>query len=194
MLIAYAGRLRRPDGLFNHATNGPAAWGRGNGFAALGLMEALTAMPAGHPLRATVLDIYRRHMEALKNQQAPDGMWREVIDEPGSYREESATAILMTAMARGVRLGWLDRSYAPIVERAWRGVAAHVAEDGAIIDVCTSTGSGPTKKYYLDRAAITGADDRGGAMALMAAMEMIELGTVSDPIRRRASRRRAASS
>lgn len=173
MLIAYAGRLQRPDGLFNHATNGPAAWGRGNGFATLGLMEALTVMPQNHPLRARILDIYKRHMEALRVQAAPDGMWREVIDEPGSYREESATAIILTSMARGVRLGWLDQSYAPIVQRAWHGVAAHVAEDGAIIDVCTSTGSGPTKKYYLDRAAITGADDRGGAMALMAAMEML---------------------
>ena len=174
MVIAYAGRLQRPDGLFNHATNGPAAWGRGNGFATLGLMEVLTALPENHPLRANVLDVYKRHMQALRAQQAPDGMWREVIDEPGSYREESATAIIMTSMARGVRLGWLDRSYATVVERAWRGVAAHVAEDGTVIDVCTSTGSGPTKKYYLERAAITGADDRGGAMALMAAMEMME--------------------
>jgi unsaturated rhamnogalacturonyl hydrolase len=137
-------------------------------------MEVLTAMPAQHPQRAKILDIYRRQMDAMRAQQAPDGMWREVIDEPGSYREESATAILVTAMARGVRLGWLDRSYAPIVERAWRGVAAHVETDGTIIDVCTSTGAGPTKKYYLDRTAITGADDRGGAMALMAAMEMME--------------------
>jgi rhamnogalacturonyl hydrolase YesR len=98
-------------------------------------------------------------------------MWREVIDEPGSYREESATAIIMTSMARGIRLGWLDRSYAPGVERAWHGVAAHVAEDGTIVDVCASTGGGPTKKYYLDRPAVTGADDRGGAMALLAAIE-----------------------
>ena len=62
-------------------------------------------------------------------------------------------------MARGVRLGWLDKSYASIVQRAWHGVAAHVGEDGTITDVCTSTGSGPTKQYYLDRPAITGADD-----------------------------------
>jgi rhamnogalacturonyl hydrolase YesR len=137
-------------------------------------METLTALPAQHGLRARLLEIYRRQMDALRGQQAPDGMWREVIDEPGSYREESATAILLTAFARGVRLGWLDRSYAPVVERAWRAVSAHIAEDGTVVDVCTSTGAGPTKKYYLDRAAITGADDRGGAMALMAAMEMME--------------------
>ena len=175
MLVAYASRLQRPDGVFQHATNGPVAWGRGNGFAALGLSEAIAAMRANDPNRARVLEIYRRQMAAAKTLQAPDGMWNEVLDETGSYREESATAMLMTAMSRGIRAGWIDRSYTPVVERAWRGVAAHVAEDGTVIDVCTSTGVGPTKRYYLDRAAVTGADDRGGAMALMAAVEIVAL-------------------
>jgi unsaturated rhamnogalacturonyl hydrolase len=171
LLTAYAARLQRDDGLFNHASDGPAAWGRGNGFAAMGLTEALTALPANHPQRAAILAIYRRQMAAALKQQAPDGMWREVIDEPGAYREETATAMLMTAMARGIRLGWIDRSFAPAVERAWRALAAHVRDDGTIVDVCASTGSGPTRKYYLDRPALTGADDRGGAMALLASME-----------------------
>ena len=175
MLVAYASRLQRPDGLFNHATNGPAAWGRGNAFAALGLAEALGAASADDPNRARVLAIYRRQMDAVRGVQAPDGMWNEVLDEPGSYREESATAMLLTAMARGIRAGWLDQSFRAPVERAWRGVAAHVADDGTIVDVCTSTGVGPTRRYYLDRAAVTGADDRGGAMALMAAIEIDEL-------------------
>jgi len=176
LLASYARRLQRPDGLFNHAVDGPAAWGRGNGFAALGVVEALTAMPEQHPSRPALLEIYRRHMAAIKAQQAPDGMWRQVIDDPAAYREETATAMLLTAMARGIRLGWIDRSYAPVVERAWRGLAAHVAADGTIIDVCTGTGAGPTPRYYFDRAAVTGADDRGGAMALLASMEMYEFG------------------
>ncbi len=175
-LIAYAGKLQQPSGLFNHATDGPAAWGRGNGFAALGLVELLTRMPESHRSRAQLLDIYRRQMTAVRAQQAPDGAWREIIDEPGAYREESATAMLMTAMARGIRLGWLDRSYEPIVQRAWRALAAHVAEDGTIVDICTNTGAGPTKRYYFDRQAVTGADDRGGAMALLGALEFYELG------------------
>jgi rhamnogalacturonyl hydrolase YesR len=83
--------------------------------------------------------------------------------------------MLLTAMARGVRLGWLDRSYAPVVQRAWRALAAHVADDGTVIDVCASTGAGPNRKYYFDRPAITGADDRGGAMALLAAIESIAM-------------------
>jgi hypothetical protein len=175
LLIEYAARLQQSSGLFNHATNGPAAWGRGNGFAALGLVETLTRMPAAHPARAKLLDIYRRQMAAVKAQQAPDGMWRQIVDEPGAYREETATAMLMSAMARGVRLGWLDDSYRAAIARAWRGLAAHVAADGTLVDVCTGTGAGPTRRYYFDRPAVTGADDRGGAMALLAAVEMYEL-------------------
>ena len=171
-LTEYASRLQRPDGVFNHAIDGPFAWGRGNGFAALGLIEVLTVIPADDPARPALLGIYRRQMAAAKRHQAPDGMWRQIIDAPGAYREESATAMLTTAMARGVRLGWIDASYQPAVERAWRALAAHIAGDGTVIDVCASTGAGPTRRYYFDRPAVTGADDRGGAMALLAAMEI----------------------
>jgi hypothetical protein len=175
LLIDYTKRLQQPNGLFNHATDGPAAWGRGNGFAAFGLMETLTAMPAQHGSRAELIAIVRRHLSAVKTHQSADGSWRQIIDEPGAYREETATAMLMTAMARGMRMGWLDRSYLPAVNRAWRALAAHVAADGTLVDVCSGTGAGPTRRYYFDRPAVTGADDRGGAMALLAAMEMFEL-------------------
>jgi unsaturated rhamnogalacturonyl hydrolase len=175
LLTTYAARLQQPNGLFNHATNGPVAWGRGNGFAAFGLIEVLTRMPASHPSRAPLVDIYRRQMAGVRAQLSPDGSWRQIIDEPGAYREETATAMLMTAMARGIRLGWLDVSFRPAVDRAWRALAAHVADDGTLIDVCSGTGAGPTKRYYFDRPAVTGADDRGGAMALLAAMEIYDL-------------------
>jgi unsaturated rhamnogalacturonyl hydrolase len=158
LLVAYAGRLQQPGGLFHHAVDGPAAWGRGNGFAAFGLIETLT------------------RMVAVRDAQAPDGSWRQIIDAPGAYREETATAMLTTAMARGVRLGWIDRSYLPTVRRGWRALAAHVAEDGGVVDVCAGTGAGPTRRYYFDRPAVTGGDDRGGAMALVAALEIHELG------------------
>ena len=178
LLITYAARLQQPGGLFHHAENGPAAWGRGNGFAAFGFIETLTRMPATHPSYAKLLDIYRRHMAAVRAAQAPDGSWRQILDAPGAYREETATAMLTTAMARGVRLGWIDRSYVPAIQRGWRALAAHITEDGGVVDVCSSTGAGPTKRYYYDRPAVSGGDDRGGAMALVAALEMHELGNI----------------
>ena len=88
----------------------------------------------------------------------------------------AVTAMTLAAIARGIRLGWLDaKIYRPVIDRAWRALAAHVTGDGGIVDICTSTGSQPTLRQYLDRPAISGYDDRGGAMALLAALEMQEL-------------------
>ena len=175
LVTTTAGRLQQPDGLFHHDADAPTAWGRGNGFGALGLSELLTVLPADHPERAAVLEIHRRHLAGMRARQAPDGMWRQIVDVPGSYRETSVTAMTLTAMARGIRLGWLDDSYRPVVDRAWRALLAHVAEDGTLVDVCFSTGAGPTLRHYLDRPAVNGADDRGGAMVLGAALEYYDL-------------------
>ena len=71
-------------GILIHAREGPHAWGRGNGIAAFGLMEALTYLPAGHPSRSHVLQSYQSLMKGLIAQQAPDGMWRQVVAAPGS--------------------------------------------------------------------------------------------------------------
>src|SRR5262249_7092929 len=158
-----------PDGLFVHAPDAPHAWGRGNGFAALGLMEGLSYLPAGHPQRAAVLESYRKEMAALKRVQAPEGTWREVIDHPESYREVTATAMNLAAVPRAIRLGCPARTYPPTVERAWPGLSARITEDGDLVDVCAGTGAAPTLRYYYERPAVTGPDDRGGAMALLAA-------------------------
>ncbi len=173
LLITYAGKLQRPDGLFIHAENGPHAWGRGNGFALLGLTEALTHLPASWLARPQVLEIYRRHVAALAKHQSDDGSWRQVIDEPTSYRELTVTAMTTAALARGISQGWIDRAtYEPIVNRGWQAVAARVNADGTVKDVCSGTGAGETKEYYLKRPVVNGADDRGGAMALLAAIEV----------------------
>jgi unsaturated rhamnogalacturonyl hydrolase len=175
LLTTYADTLQRPDGLFIHAIDGPHAWGRGNGFALLGLTEALTYLPETWSDRERVLAIYRKHVRALIAHQSDDGSWRQVVDEPTSYRELTVTAMTVAAMARGISRGWLDKDVLPIVERGWKAVVARVNDDGTVKDVCSGTGAGPTKEYYLNRPVVNGPDDRGGAMALLAAVEMIEL-------------------
>jgi rhamnogalacturonyl hydrolase YesR len=175
LLTTYAESLQRPDGLFIHAKDGPHAWGRGNGFALMGLAEALSHLPGTWALRPRVLEIYRKHVAALTPLAADDGSWRQVVDEPTSYRELTVTAMTVAAMARGIRLGWIMPSARPVVDKGWRAVVARVNEDGTVRDVCSGTGAGPTKEYYLNRPVVNGADDRGGAMALLAAIEMAQL-------------------
>jgi len=172
LLTSYAAKLQRPDGIYIHAVDGPHAWGRGNGFALLGVTDALTYLPAAWPDRPRVLEIYRKHVTALAKLQSEDGSWRQVVDEPTSYHELTVTAMTTAAMARGIRLGWIDRAtYEPVVNRGWGAVQARVNADGTVRDVCSGTGVGPTKEYYLNRPAVNGADDRG-AMALLAAIDV----------------------
>ncbi len=173
LLTEYADRLQRADGLFIHSATGAYAWGRGNGFAALGLTEALTLLPNSWADRPRVLEAYRRLMSALLPHQTDDGSWRQVIDQPTAYQELSVTALALTAMARGVRLGWLDaETYRPVIDRAWGAVLTRLNEDGTLRDVCTSTGAQATLEYYMTRPVVNGADDRGGAIVLLAAVEM----------------------
>jgi len=169
----------RPDGLYRHQASTDAAWGRGNGFPALGLAVTLTDFPKEHPDYAALLAAFQRHMNALARLQDENGMFREVLDYPGAYPEYSGTAMIATAMMRGVRKGWLDdATFKPIVDRAWQAVLLRTASDGRLFDVAESTGTrGFVLKDYLRRAAILDLDPRGGAFAMLFATEMAGIGT-----------------
>ena len=158
----------RPDGLYRHQASTDAAWGRGNAFPALGLALTLSEFPKEHADYPRLLASYRAHMAALARFQDENGMWRNVIDRPGAYPEYSATAMIATAMLRGIRNGWIDReTYEPLVEKAWKAILARTGAEGRLVDVCESTGTrGLTDDDYLRRAAILGRDDRGGGMAM----------------------------
>ncbi len=162
----------REDGLYRHSPLDEAAWGRGNGFPALGLALALSDWPADRPERKAVRAAFRQHMTALVRRQDETGAWRQVIDRAESYREFTATAMIGFALTRGLRRGWLDRrKFESAADRAWYALKTRIAPDASLVDVCRSTGKQPSLRAYFDREAILGRDDRGGAMALLAATE-----------------------
>jgi rhamnogalacturonyl hydrolase YesR len=162
----------RADGLYRHSPLTDAAWGRGNAFPALGMALTLSDLPPTDAAYDRILLAFRQHMARLAQFQDEGGMWHEVIDEPGSYAETSATSMIAVAMLRGVRQGWLDKGYQARVDKAWRGVLGRISSDGTLLDVCESTNKQKTLADYLHRAALFERDPRGGAMALLFATEM----------------------
>jgi rhamnogalacturonyl hydrolase YesR len=163
----------RADGLYRHSPLNEAAWGRGNAFPALGLALALSYMPPSNPNFAPMLRAYQAHVAELAKFQTADGLWREIVDKPGAYQEFTATAMIGTAMLRGIRNGWLDgKAYQERVDRAWRAITRRTADDGRLIDVCESTGKQKTAEDYLRRTAIMDRDPRGGGMVLFFATEL----------------------
>jgi unsaturated rhamnogalacturonyl hydrolase len=168
----------RPDGLYRHQASSDAAWGRGNGFPALGMAFTLTDFPKDHPDYPALLAAFQKHMKALAGLQDENGMFREVVDYPGAYPEYSGTSMIATAMMRGIRRGWLEPSvYQPIVDRAWQAILIRTSSDGRLFDVAESTGTrGLTLKDYLRRAALLDRDPRGGAFAMILATEIAGIG------------------
>lgn len=163
----------RDDGIYRHSPLCETAWGRGNGFPALGLALCLSRLPKDHPLFGKFLKEFQNHMAALVTHQDPDGTWHQVIDDEASYRELSATCMITFSMIRGVRNGWLEEAkYRPVIEKAFHAIMTRVASDGSLVDVCTGTGKQKTLRDYYDRKAILGRDPRGGAMALLVTTEM----------------------
>jgi rhamnogalacturonyl hydrolase YesR len=167
--------IQQGNGLFWHCRSAPYFWGRGNGFAALGFAEALTYLPQDDPQRDELTALHLKHLEALREIQQPSGMYRQMLDVPGSYQEFTSTCMIGYAMARGLRRGWLDSSYRDSVGLAWQGVSERIDDEGKVVDACISTGVQKSVREYLDRPAVFGFDDRSGALALWFAVEMERL-------------------
>ena len=170
-----SGKIQQTHGLFWHCRSAAYYWGRGNGFAAMGLAEALTYLPEHHAGRSDITAMYGRLMDALGRLQHHSGMLNQVLDIPGSYLEFTATCMMGYAMARGLRMGFLGEEFSTVVDRAWQGVAERVDDVGNVVDGCASTGVQNNVREYLDRPAIFGYDDRSGGMALWFAVEMERL-------------------
>jgi hypothetical protein len=173
---------RRPDCLYRHSPLNDAAWGRGNAFPILGMALALSYMPANNPAAVEMRADFQQQLALIAKYQQPDGMWRQVIDLEGVYEESSATAMILTAMARGVRIGWLDRAtYEPRIQSAWSALLLRIGWNGEVADTCESTGKQKNADDYLRRAALQGRDARGGGMALLAATELLATSGGTDP-------------
>jgi len=165
----------RPDGLYRHRPEADVPWGRGNGFAALGLALTLSELPRDSDAFRHAHASFRSLMSALLPWQNRDGLWRNVVNHPGAFAEFSGTAMIGFALRRGLAQGWIQgRDYEVAVEKAWLAVNSRSAPDGAFIDVCESTARFTTLEQYLQRPAILGQDARGGAMALLFATELMQ--------------------
>ena len=169
------GNIQQDNGLFWHCRSAPFYWGRGNGFAALGLTETLTYLPDGHVNRPAVLEMYRRLLYSLRGLQRQSGLLPQVLDFPGSYDEFTATCMMGYSVARGLRRGWLSDDYRSVAELAWQAISERIDDVGNVVDACASTGVQENVRDYLDRPAIYGFDDRSGGFALWFAVEMERL-------------------
>jgi rhamnogalacturonyl hydrolase YesR len=165
--------LNPQTGLYKHGwfsttqRQSVAYWGRANGWVAWATAELLKALPVRHPAYKKIKRAFQQHMAALLPYQAPDGMWHQLLNRPGSYEETSCTAIFAYAMATGVREGWLPPRFKASAIKAWEAVAARIDSNGVVHGICQGTEIGDEEDFYLHRKTISN-DPRGLGAVIMA--------------------------
>jgi unsaturated rhamnogalacturonyl hydrolase len=172
-MVFYLDTIQLDNGLFYHSPGAHFSWGRGNGWMAAGMAEILLTMTADHPDRPRIMEGYRKMMAALLNYQAPDGMWRQIIDDPGFWKETSSTAMFTYAMITGVKNGWLDeKTYGAAARKAWLSLVTYINDEGNLTEICEGTGTGSDRNYYMNRRRNTG-DLHGQAPMLWCAAALL---------------------
>ncbi len=166
----------------------PQLWGRGDGWYAMAVADVLAEMPRNHPKRAAVVAVLGGLARALVQvQDKTSGVWWQVLDaggRPRNYKEASATAMFVYALAKGDNNGWLDaKKFARAAARGYSGMVKEfiVTDDAGgvhVAGICKVAGLGGdpyrdgSYAYYVGTEVV--ADDPKGVGAFILASAELE--------------------
>ncbi len=178
--MGYIEVLQQPDGTFDHfvldgsdRTYGPR-WGRGQGWALLGLLDVIEHLPAGDARHEPLVGSAAKLVEAMLSTQRDDGHWDAVVGDASSGDETSTAAFMADGFLRAARLGVVAQK--DIVGPARQALAAALvstSDDGilggvsAAVNACTL----PSHYAHVPRGFVVPWGQGPLAMALAEALE-----------------------
>lgn len=153
-------------------------WGRGNGWALLGLIDLIELLPPEIEGREQAAAEFRRLASAVLALQDESGFWRTLLEDRESYIETSTAGFFGAIFTKGVRLGLLSSEYAEAAELAWRALLSRIDEDGGAFGTSAVTwaSNAVVEELALYRAAPTEVNVWGQGAALRFAAERIRAG------------------
>ena len=164
----------------------PNFWDRALGWYVMAILDVLDIFPKDHPKRSELIAIYQRLMPAIIKYQDPkEGGWYQVVDKingKGNYMEASGTAMFVYGIAKGVRMGYLDKSYLQYAKKGYQGMLKNFITTDVKgtphyekVVLVSGLGGNPYRdgsyEYYL-KEPIRRDDLKGVAPFIMASVEM----------------------
>lgn len=142
-------------------------WGRGNGWIAFAMSEMLMKIPEENPAHEQIKKIFCEFCEGIAALQDESGLWHQVLNRPESYLETSCTAMFALAFYRGLRYGWLPKSFQKYADKGLQAILERcVDEEGIVYGVCMGSGCSMDVQYYFDLTTIKD-DNHGTGVILM---------------------------
>lgn len=160
-------------------------WARSMGWFGMGLVDALSFIPANTPEREKLLVLLSQVAKGIKKyQDAQSGVWYQVLDrgdDVGNYLEASASSMFVYILYKGVRLGYLDKSYLEVADKGYKGLITQFIKansDGTIslVNNCGVAGLGGNPyrdgsfDYYINEKRRDN-DPKGVGPFIMASLE-----------------------
>ncbi|MED5098716.1 MULTISPECIES: glycoside hydrolase family 88/105 protein [Niallia] len=150
----------------------PEFWGRAIGWVPAALLEILEYLPEDHKDKKALTSMLQDLLIALtKYQDSNSGLWYQVIDKghlSDNWLENSCSSLFVHAIAKAVRLGYLEDKYLPFAQKGYQGVIDTLKYDtnGNLIigNICIGTGIGDYQHYI---ARPTSENDLHGAGAFI---------------------------
>jgi rhamnogalacturonyl hydrolase YesR len=117
----------------------PGFWGVGNGWAAAGMARVIKALPVEMiEERQRLIGHAREVIDGCLAHQRPDGLFHNMVDQPGTFVETNLAQMLAYTIYRGTEAGWLEARYRAAADSMRRAAHAKVGADGLVQGVCGS--------------------------------------------------------
>jgi rhamnogalacturonyl hydrolase YesR len=112
-------------------------WGVGNGWAAAGMTRVVRALPDSMAKDRKIIEGYIKEVvDGCLKYQREDGLFHNIVDDPSSFVETNTSQMLAYTIYRGIKGGWLDKSYLIHAEKMRRAVHKKVDKFGLVQGVC----------------------------------------------------------
>jgi unsaturated rhamnogalacturonyl hydrolase len=125
-------------------------WSRGNGWALLALTELVDALPATHPRRAEVEQVFRDLLEACLRVQDSAGLWHHELTLPTSFVETSGSGLILYALGTALKRGIVAAHHRAAFDRGLAEYRRYIGGDGSVLNTCEgclSPGDGSIAAY-----------------------------------------------
>jgi unsaturated rhamnogalacturonyl hydrolase len=154
--LAYIEALQQPDGIFDHffmhgvpGTFGPG-WGRGQGWALLGLLDVLKNISEKNAARPQIVAAAQKLIERMIQLQRLDGRWWCVVHDANSGEEGSTAAFMATGFARAIKMGIvIKEEVLPHAVNALAGALADTDESGHLRNVTAAVMASTRPSHYV---------------------------------------------
>ena len=102
--------------------------------------------------REEILVLLRQHVAALSAVQDKSGLWHQLLNDPSSFLETSASAIFTYCLAHAICEGWIDPiAYGTQTLLAWNALSKQIDRQGQVLGTVVGSGMGFDRAFYCYR-------------------------------------------